>query len=109
MTGLVAVILLAQSAAADNLRCVPALPVFCKNVHVECAGRTELPTVHFVAEETKITFENGEAWPTGSVTHSGIVYRRPDSQDWVRIAPDRRFSQRVFTGKGPVMAYGSCE
>lgn len=100
----------AAKAEGANLTCTPALPVFCANVHVGCSGKTKLPTRGFRVEADRIAFDEGDEWRVvTAVTQSGVVYRRDASRDWIRIGPDRRFSQRVYLERGPVMAYGVCE
>jgi hypothetical protein len=101
-------------ARATAVHCRPALPVFCANVHVGCAGRTTLPTQPFtisaLGTSAKIDFADGERWIAGtSVSQSGTVYRNQNSNDWIRIDPEGRFSQRVYRPRGPLMAYGTCE
>lgn len=110
MKRIIAALLIAQPAAAqDTLLCSPALPVFCANIHVGCSGKTDFPTSEFMVAGGQITFDNGEAvWSGGESTASGTVYRKPGTRDWIRISPDQRFSQRIYTAKGPVMAYGTC-
>lgn len=94
---------------AADLRCTPALPVFCANVHVGCAGRTALPTLSFTVTDGGVAFEDGSRWAgAASVTDSGTVYRRENSRDWIRLDRAGAFSQRVYRKAGPVMAYGTC-
>ena len=98
------------SAQAAELRCTPALPVFCANVHVGCSGRTTLPTRGFLIEPGRIVFEDGAQWQvTATISNSGVVYRREASRDWIRIGHERRFSQRVYLERGALMAYGQCD
>lgn len=107
-----AVVLIATAvvAEADEVRCTPALPVFCANVHVGCSGRTEMPTQGFMTGDGQILFDDGAIWRVDiAVSDSGVVYRREEARDWIRIDPDGRFSQRVYRARGPVMTYGVCE
>lgn len=97
-------------AEAADLRCIPALPVFCANVHIGCSGRTVLPTQEFSVSPTRITFSDGSGWRVDqAVSDSGSVYRRQGAKDWVRINPKGAFSQRIYRENGPLMTYGRCE
>ena len=97
-------------AAAEAQTCRPALPVFCKNVHVGCSGKTTIPTSGFAVRDDRIVFNSGVEWNVAvSRSRSGDVYRREGAQDWIRLSPDGNFSQRVYLESGPVMAYGACE
>lgn len=105
-----ALIVSTGAAAAAESRCAPALPVFCANVHVGCAGRTTRPTSGFLLGDGVIAFDDGAVWTVTSETSgSGDVYRRTGAPDWIRVDPEGRFSQRVYLERGPVMAYGVCE
>jgi len=103
-------IALSGAAGAGEPRCVPALPVFCANVHVGCSGKTRLPTRGFRVEAGRIVFDDGTDWRvTAAASDSGVVYRREASRDWIRIGREGRYSQRVYLERGPVMAFGECE
>ena len=107
--GLAISFIIGSTATAANLRCSPALPVFCANVHVGCAGRTALPTLAFTITAEGVVFEDGSRWGAdASVTESGTVYRRKGSRDWIRIDTAGACSQRMYRKAGPVMAYGTC-
>lgn len=108
-------LLLAAGAAAaeEGLRCAPDHPVLCENVHVSCAGRSRVPapvfTVLFSGQRAAVAFAGGEVWDAGvSRSHSGTVLRPETGRDWVRLAPDGRFSLRRYRGGRALMAAGAC-
>ncbi len=107
--GLAILLTISGGANAADLRCTPTLPVFCANVHVGCAGRTTLPTHGFAIAADQIAYDDGTVWDvTRASSDSGDVYRRKGARDWIRVDPEGRFSQRVYLGRGPVMAFGVC-
>lgn len=112
---LAALLLLAAGAAAaeEGLRCAPMFPVFCENVHVACAGRTRQPAPAFTVlpsgERAAVAFAGGEVWDAAaSRSRSGLVLRPAGSPDWLRIAPDGRFSLRRHRQGRALMATGAC-
>ncbi len=104
---------LAHEIAPKVLRCEPALPNFCANIHVGCAGRSKLPTVPFIAafhpKGVHIAFDDGTGWAV-DVSGNGryTLLRHRGSKDWVRIEKDGRFSQRIYREGGAQMTRGAC-
>lgn len=101
------------NAEAAEVKCAPALPVFCANVHVGCAGRTAVATHGFKitlsGSDALIAFADGRNWVADvTSSSSGAVYRQRGSRDWIRIDPKGFFSQRVYRARGPMMSYGTC-
>lgn len=99
-----------NAAQAEELRCTPALPVFCANVHIGCSGRTTLQTQAFIVSSGKVAFSDGDEWIVDlSVSDSGAVYRKRGADDWIRVDLTGVFSQRIYRHTGPLMAYGTCK
>ena len=105
----------ASSLAAQSrtLVCVPTLAVFCKNIHVSCAGRTNIPTSRFAVRiqgnAAELVFDDEPKPINASVwREDAIVLEFKDRKDWVRLTPDGRFSHRTFREIGPAMSYGTC-
>jgi hypothetical protein len=99
--------------AAGVLICTPDLPVFCGNLHVACAGRSRIAAVAFEvaagAQGAEVRFAGGDVWQASqTVSESGRVLRPAGSRDWIRIAPDGRFSHRIYRGGQAWMSVGGC-
>lgn len=96
-----------------TMTCRPELPVFCRNVHVGCAGRTAIParpfTLSLRAATATILFAGQPAPVTGVVTGGGDrVIRLDVGRDWIRLEPDGRFSHRIYRRAGAAMSFGVC-
>ena len=94
-------------------RCTPALPHFCANIHVGCAGRSKQKTSAFDAVfhmgRASVTFANGKGWAAEvSNSRGALILRKSDARDWIRIETDGRYAQRIYAESGPLMAYGHC-
>lgn len=95
--------------AVALISCVPALPFYCGNIHVGCAGRTRIETSGFVVEEGSVTFEDSTVWPVRvQQNDAAILLWRKDSRDWIRIQDDGRFSLRRYRNANAMMTYGNC-
>ena len=95
--------------AAALLSCVPALPFYCRNIHVGCAGRTRIETSGFIAEDGSVAFEDGTVWPVRVQPSDGAtILWRMDSRDWIRIEANGRFSLRRYRKMQAMMTYGDC-
>ena len=94
--------------AAAILSCVPALPFYCQNIHVGCAGRSATRTEAFRVQSAKVVFEAENAWEVRTQTDRGatILWRKGHA-DWIRIEPDGRFSLRRYS-RTPLMTRGTC-
>jgi hypothetical protein len=108
---------------ALDVQCEPAVPVFCRNIHVGCAGPTELRTFPF---KLRVASERGwiEAGPDGADFQQHYADARVEWDEaegyvilWPRGRPgyikrlaDGRFSFRHYPdATGGVMSYGRCE
>lgn len=110
----------AGAAASDGaiwLECRPALPNYCANIHIGCAGRSNVPTEPF-----KLSFEDkgvlhraddppqslGIVW-----SNRDAVFRSEGSRDWIRVQfgtkDEHLFSERIYRGAKALMTHGVCE
>lgn len=105
------------SEAADDgwqsYSCEPALPVFCRNVHVSCAGATRIRTAAFeiviTGTEALVTFAGSDTPIRGRVSAGrDLIIRLHNSRDWIRIQRDKRFSHRIYRKRGAAMSIGAC-
>lgn len=99
--------------AAQTFTCKPALPVFCRNIHVSCAGATKIRTAAFEmlisGAEARVRFDGSERVIQGQVgAGRDLVIRLETSRDWIRIQADGRFSHRIYRAGGASMSYGTC-
>ena len=107
----------AQADVAVWLECRPALPFYCANIHVGCAGRSRVPTAPFtLAFADGATIHRDREVPqAASVTHStsGTVVRPDGSLDWIRVQVTKdkesfAFSQRIYQKGRALMTHGTC-
>jgi len=104
----------ARSGEAEiNNACKPALPVFCRNIHVSCSGKTTIPTSPFeiflTGSSAYVVFGKSGKQIADSVTGSGDrVVRLSQSRDWIRIRTNGRYSHRTYRDGHAAMSYGLC-
>ena len=107
---------------AVEVQCEPALAVFCQNIHVSCAGPTELRTFPF-----KLRVVSGRGWietgpeaadfqrlyanaPAEWGERDAYVILRPNrGQGYIKLLADGSFSFRHYRDDIGIMAYGRCE
>lgn len=95
--------------AAALLSCVPALPFYCGNIHVGCAGRTRIETHPFDIQDGSVHFADGTVWPVRLQTDGSTkILWRQDSTDWIRIDDTGRFSVRRYRKGQAMMTRGKC-
>lgn len=113
---LLAGMLPSATARADGaaFTCRPALPFFCRNVHVSCSGVTAIRTsvfkVQVFAEDASVHFA-GKPSPDAAGISRGkdLIIRLTGTKDWIRIEPGNRYSHRIYRGGRAAMSYGVCE
>ena len=95
--------------AAVVLNCIPALPFYCANIHVGCAGRTTIATQRFTVERDIITFGDATIWKIRRQTDrdADILWHK-GHRDWIRVEADGRFSLRRYDSGSPMMTRGHC-
>ena len=94
--------------AAAMLSCVPALPFYCANIHIGCAGRTRIETEAFEVSDQSVHFQGGEVWHVQTnPDRQAKILRRIDHNDWIRIESDGRFSLRRYETNA-MMTHGVC-
>lgn len=105
----------AQPAKAEVYTCTPALPFYCANIHIGCAGRSTVPTSKFT-----LSFEASEAiasFADGTILRSRVVMSFAkkegaivlrDGRDWIRIESGGAYSQRIYRKGAALMTRGTC-
>lgn len=99
--------------ARNAYSCAPARPVFCRNIHVGCAGVTKIKTSPFDltirGKVAQIIFADPASSMRGR-TEQGrdLVIRLENSQDWMRVEPNGRYSHRIYRAGGAAMSSGIC-
>ncbi len=93
--------------------CRPALPIFCRNVHVSCSGKTDIPTSPFritlSGTEAQIAYNDRNGPVPGDVTKGpDLVIRLSGTNDWIHIEPNGRYSHRIYRNGLAAMSYGRC-
>ena len=105
----------ARSREAELIyACKPALPVFCRNIHVSCSGKTTIPALPFevfmTGSSATVAFGKSKERIAGSVTGRGDrVVRLSQSRDWIRIQTDGRYSHRTYRDGHAAMSSGVCQ
>ena len=96
------------AAGLIALNCTPALPFYCRNIHVGCAGRTRVQTEAFTVSDYQVLFDGGEIWQirTTADRDARILWHN-DHQDWIRLEADGRFSLRRYAPRA-MMTRGMC-
>jgi hypothetical protein len=109
-------------ATTGEVACQPALPFYCGNMHVSCAGLTSIATFPFKLRATAVVgtiesapgtesvrgpFENGRVdWePAGAYV---IVSPRSGS-GYIKLLADGSYSFRHYAQHGAAMSLGRCE
>ena len=108
----------AQAVAVD---CEPALPFFCRNIHVACSGRTEVRTFPF-----KLRANSSHGWIESTSDTSGIqkpyenasvdwgkegtyVILRPQGrQGYIKLLANGKYSFRHYSQDVGIMSHGQC-
>ncbi|MEM7427825.1 MAG: hypothetical protein AAF441_17155 [Pseudomonadota bacterium] len=103
----------AQGAGTVTFVCRPALPVYCRNVHVGCSGKTGIRTavieISIRGDRARLVFAGDRPPARGNVSGSGYILIRLDGQrEWLRIEADGRFSHRIYPDERAAMSYGQC-
>ncbi len=99
---------------ANTYTCQPSLSVFCRNIHVNCAGATRIPTVPFKITisgvEARIQIHSTHTQTTGQVFRDKVVLiELAASNDWIRIEQDGRYIHRIYRNGQAAMSYGTCQ
>ena len=110
---LLAALLAAMPAAAETYRCDPALPFYCANIHIGCAGRSRRPGEAFVlridGELASARFVSGQEVELSVHRDArAAVLRDRTSPDWIRLSPDGTFVHRIQSLNPALMMRGRC-
>jgi hypothetical protein len=95
--------------ADASTKCTPALPFYCENIHIGCAGRSKISTQGFTFREQSVVFENGTVWNVRPrEDRKALILWRQDNDDWIRIEENNRFSLRRYDHGRALMMRGHC-
>ena len=112
----------AKLAASGEVSCRPALPFFCGNMHVSCAGLTSIATFPFKLRATAVlgtieaapgteslrgAYENGRVeWdPAGTY----VIVLPSGGGGYVKLLADGSYSFRHYAQHGAAMSLGHCD
>ena len=107
----------ARADVAIWLECRPALPFFCANIHVGCAGRSKLPTEAFTLAYADAGMIHRDGKPprmmSVQLSETSTVLRLVGSRDWIRVETVGKqdgfaYSQRIYRNGKALMARGIC-
>jgi hypothetical protein len=108
-------------ARAVEVDCQPALPFFCRNIHVACSGRTEVRTFPFT-----LRVNSSRGWIESTSDASGIwkpyenasvdwgkdgtyVILRPQGREgYIRLLANGKYSLRHYSQDVGIMSHGQC-
>jgi hypothetical protein len=109
-------------AQTGELSCEPALPHFCRNIHVGCAGRLALQTFPFTLRANQshgwIDPKTDAGEPAAPYRNSSVhwqadgayVILRPNASDgYIRVLADGTYSFRHYQNGAAAMSYGRCQ
>ena len=108
--------------SSKQLTCVPEETVFCSNVHVNCAGRTKIPTfsfkIEFKSNALAFTvppsfneFFDNYKLPKLEWDEEGnyVVINPSDKKGYIKVAKDGRYVFRHYPNQlEGVMSIGKC-
>ena len=110
--------LLVQAVEVD---CQPALPYFCRNIHVACSGRTEIRTFPFTLranssrgwiESKSDTSGIRKSYENGSVDWGRdgtyVIVRPQGREGYIKLLANGKYSFRHYSQDVGIMSYGSC-
>jgi hypothetical protein len=114
---------IAQLKSGKQLICIPEETVFCSNVHVNCAGRTKIPTFTFklqvkanalafsVPNEFKEFTENYKVTKLEWDEQGEFIVITPsDNKGYIKLTNDGRYVFRHYPRQQEgVMSIGKCE
>ncbi len=94
--------------------CEPSLAMFCRNIHIGCAGVTAFKTANFKVaisgDHAFVKMDNASQYETGQVSNdNGFLIELAASRDWIRIEQDGRYSHRIYRDEQAAMSYGVCQ
>lgn len=110
-----------QVSLHQRLHCLPTLSFFCSNIHIGCAGQSELKTWPF---SITMDGDKGQMVAAGKQpaldipVRVGDIVRADDleslilflhpTKDYVKVSTSGKFNFRHYTPRGPLMTYGWC-
>ncbi|MEM7525571.1 MAG: hypothetical protein AAF360_17795 [Pseudomonadota bacterium] len=105
-------LVVAAAANAAPLICAPALPFYCANIHVGCAGRSQIAARAFSVSVDGafaiVRRDDAAATYTVAPDRDRTILRPEFGEGWIRIDEDGRFAERIYRKSGALMSYGRC-
>jgi hypothetical protein len=111
----------AKLARTGEVACQPALPHFCRNLHVACAGQTSIKAFAFKLkalrsqgtiesapdpENVLLQYENGRIdWDRDGAY---AILHPPQGGGYIKLLADGSYSVRHYEPHGAVMSMGRC-
>ena len=97
----------------EKLECRPALPFYCQNIHVGCAGRSKIRTpilkINLTASQAAVSSDDGQTVDMVARTARGdTVLFDESSGNWIRLLANGTYAQRIHTRRGALMTRGTC-
>jgi hypothetical protein len=117
---------LVKMRAGQEVWCRPALKVYCRNIHVACAGRSAKATrqlfVVLVSHSADFRVRYARRHSVEDVDRAAyllargiwdadgqaLVLRSDDDAGYVRIQATGRYAERTYQLGSALMAYGQC-
>jgi hypothetical protein len=106
---------------SGEVECRPALPSFCRNLHVACAGQTSIQAFAFKlkaaraegtieyapeADNVLVQYEHGRIeWDRDGAY---AILLPPQGSGYIKLLSDGSYSFRYYAPQGPVMSVGRC-
>ena len=103
-------------AEKGRVECQPAIPFFCRNIHVSCSGQSTIRTQPFelivTGERGMLVYDMGkpagpDSGPVRIADDYALLRLRPDA-DYVRVEADGRYSFRIYLKGIALMSHGTC-
>lgn len=112
---------LEKLAFTGKVSCQPAMPVFCSNIHVSCAGPSALKTFPFVLRATRaegsiesasdpagMTKRYAQASIEWDAAGEYVLLRPRRGNGYVRLLADGSYSFRHYEEESATMSRGHC-
>jgi hypothetical protein len=113
---------LSKLRSDGEVTCQPSLPVFCANMHIACAGQTNIPTIPFKLrasrsagaiqilapdESLRALYER----PTANWDSQGtyLLLQPSHGQGYIRVLANGNFAFRHYSGAMGLMSLGLCK
>jgi hypothetical protein len=111
----------AKLAHTGEVACQPALPYFCSNLHVACAGQTSMKAFAFKLKSVQaqgtiesapdpdnvlLQYDNGRIEWDRDGAYALLI--PPQGSGYIKLLSDGSYSVRHYAPRGAVMSIGRC-